>query len=378
MGWGAEENWTNNQAGLKVASGATFDLWDSVAVSVDALTGAGTVQDSWNVATLSVGAAGGSGSFSGVIQQNGMNLTKNGSGTQTLSGSLYYTGATTVNQGVLLFENVPALFTASFSIASGGTLQVDVPSGPNGQGNVGWETAISGGGVYLKTGAGEWDFLANNATPKSVGLSQGAALIDVEGGTLQLSSGAAQNWTNNQASLKVASGATFDLWDCPAVYVNALAGSGTVVLGEFGDTPTLYVGVAGGSGVFSGLIRNGGSLTKNGSGSETLTGNNTYAGQTTVNAGTLAVNGSLNSDGLVAVQGGTLGGTGNVGTVHIFNGGTLAPGYTTGAGTLTALNVTLDGGSTLDYTLVAPSSSLASSGNSFLNVAGPLTLPQPA
>ena len=43
--------------------------------------------------------------------------------------------------------------------------------------------------------------------------------------------------------------------------------------------------------------------------------------------------------------------------------------------TLTAANVTLDGGSTLDYTLVAPIRSLASSGNSFLNVAGLLTLP---
>ena len=107
----------------------------------------------------------------------------------------------------------------------------------------------------------------------------------------------------------------------------------------------------------------------------TLTGGNTYTGVTIVNAGTLAVNGSLWSGGLVAVLGGALGGTGSVGTVHVYNGGALAPGYTAGAGTLTAASVTLDGGSVLDYTLVAPITSLASSGNSFLNVAGPLTLP---
>ena len=122
-----------------------------------------------------IGVAGGSGTFSGIIKNsNGViNLTENGSGTQTLSGSLYYTGATTVNQGVLLFENLPVLSTTAFSIASGGTLQVNVPSGPNGGGNIGQETSVIGGGVYLKTGGGEFDFPSSNGSPKTIAMSQG-------------------------------------------------------------------------------------------------------------------------------------------------------------------------------------------------------------
>ena len=37
-------SWANNMAGLNVASGTIFDLWDSNTINVDALTGAGTVQ----------------------------------------------------------------------------------------------------------------------------------------------------------------------------------------------------------------------------------------------------------------------------------------------------------------------------------------------
>ena len=39
------------------------------------------------------------------------------------------------------------------------------------------------------------------------------ALIDVAGGSL-LAAYNGYNWSNNKAALKVAAGATFDLWDC--------------------------------------------------------------------------------------------------------------------------------------------------------------------
>jgi autotransporter-associated beta strand protein len=65
-------------------------------------------------------------------------------------------------------------------------------------------------------------------------------------------------------------------------------------------------------------------------GTTTLTGINTYSGNTTVDAGVLAVNGSIATSTLTTVNaGGTLGGNGTVGNTTI-NGGALAPGNSIG------------------------------------------------
>ena len=71
--------------------------------------------------------------------------------------------------------------------------------------------------------------------------------------------------------------------------INGLNGSGTVDT-LAGGTPALTLGANGDSGSFSGIIKNTAgtlSLTKSGSGTQTLGGANTYGGATTVNAGTL-------------------------------------------------------------------------------------------
>jgi autotransporter-associated beta strand protein len=136
-----------------------------------------------------------------------------------------------------------------------------------------------------------------------------------------------QAWTNNSGNLFTVSGTAV------ALGANSLTVNGT------GDTLISSVITGGG----------GSTLTKDGSGTLTITGNNTYDDATTVNGGTLLVNNTAGSGtgmGNVTVNtGGTLGGTGTItGTVTVNAGGTIAPGnggnntaiLTTGALTLAA------------------------------------------
>ena len=80
------------------------------------------------------------------------------------------------------------------------------------------------------------------------------------------------NWTNNKASMNIASGATFDVWDGQDVIIDALTGSGTVDKLHPGNSPRLLtIGIANGSGTFSGTMKNTGgqlSFTKVGTGTQ--------------------------------------------------------------------------------------------------------------
>ncbi|QCB42776.1 autotransporter domain-containing protein [Sphingomonas sp. PAMC26645] len=94
-----------------------------------------------------------------------------------------------------------------------------------------------------------------------------------------------------------------------------------------------------------------GGLTKNGTGSLTLTGKNSYAGPTIVNGGTLAVTGSIVSATTVNT-GAVFGGTGSTGAVTVNSGGTLVPGMGTTPGTLTINGpLTVASGATLVQTV---------------------------
>ncbi len=123
--------------------------------------------------------------------------------------------------------------------------------------------------------------------------------------------------------------------------------------GGFGAVTTATLGVASGSGDFSGSLGDDSNahlaIVKNGAGTQTLSGVNTYTGGTVVNGGKLVVNGSIT--GTVNVNNNaTLGGSGNVaGLVTVASGGALSPGNSPGV--LTVGSLALQSGAQTDIEL---------------------------
>ncbi len=200
---------------------------------------------------------------------------------------------------------------------------------------------------------------AGNATLIANGGSNGG-----EGGFIQYRLGS----TGGTARVEVFGNGTLDIsqHDAPGVTTGSIEGTGLVFLGGV----NLTVGANNLTTTFSGLMQDGGfsggtggSLTKIGTGTLTLSHANTYTGGTIVNAGTLLVSnttGSGTGTGAVKVNAGTLGGSGIIsGAVTIGTGNgagaTLAPaGGTRKQATLTsqgALNFNAD--ATYTYTFKA-------------------------
>ncbi|PUE10843.1 hypothetical protein B9Z51_00355 [Limnohabitans sp. T6-5] len=226
-------------------------------------------------------------SVPGVISGTGT-LTQSGTGTTTLTGNNTYTGGTTVSTGMLQIgdgTNNGQIGSGITQIASGATLNFNVKSASTA--NYSTTNTFTGAGTLQKTGAGT---LTWGTAVAVFGMSGG--LIDVQAGTLIGANFGNEVWTNNKASLNVATGATF-VGAEGAIFVDALTGGGAVTSGYAGYAYNLTVGVNNGSGTFSGVIQDANGvaakLSKTGTGTQILTGTNTYTGVTTISDGVLQV-----------------------------------------------------------------------------------------
>jgi autotransporter-associated beta strand protein len=264
---------------LTVGSSTTFDL-AGFSETVGSLAGAGTVTSSAaGTPTLTAGDDNTSTTFSGTIQNGSATsvaLTKNGTGTLTLTGANTYTGETSISAGTLSIGagSTTGAISNSSNVTNNAALIVNRSNAYT------YSGVISGTGSLTKQGAGTFTISGANTYT-------GATTISV--GTLQLST--ASERISNSSALTVAGGATFDLAGFSET-VGSLAGAGTVSSSAAG-TPTLTAGGDNTSTTFSGIMQNGSAtsvgLTKNGTGTLTLTGTNTYSGSTTINGGTLSI-----------------------------------------------------------------------------------------
>jgi fibronectin-binding autotransporter adhesin len=212
-------------------------------------------------------------------------LTKSGAGTLTLNTNNTYTGATTINGGMLVVGNGGTSGTLGAGpVTDNGTLAF------NRSDTVMLSGDLTGSGALQQLGSGALTLTSNN--------SYGATTISA--GTLQVGDGG----------------------------TSGTLGSGGVTnngILAFNRTDALTV---------ANIINGSGSLQQNGAGAVTLTGANGYTGSTSLNAGTLVFSAPNNLGS---------------GTVINFNGGALRYATGAGNIDLSARVLTFDvGGATID------------------------------
>ncbi len=210
-----------------------------------------------------------------IVAGGGGGATGNGGGTGGYAGGLVggNAGNTSAYGG-----------TQSAGGASGGTgVAGSLGAGGNGASNIstaGWTGG--GGGGYYGGGGGKNHYGGGGGSSYIGGVTGGstsagnASMPNPSGGTMTGNSG------NGYARISIPESTSF----------TAGTQTGTITLSGGVVSATTRVNTSGTASI-DGVISGTGALIKDGSGSLTLSNANTYSGNTTINAGTLAVTGSL-------------------------------------------------------------------------------------
>lgn len=319
----------NNTSGTLILGGTAGAADQTVAGLENA--GSGTqsiVGGSSSVSSLTIDTSG-THSFTGTIggsgpNENNLELVKTGAGDQTLSGTLRYTGLTTVDDGLLKLSDVSGFAS---NISNSATVEFHSTN----TWDLGTGRTISGSGTFNKTGSGR-------VRLKNIVVTASGQINVLEGKLANDNNHC--DWSGSTADLFVDSGAIFDM-RADSVTVDALTGAGRIENSYGaggGATDTLTVS----SGDFSGNIDGDGDgehgedrgktgLTKVSGGTLILGGANSYAGPTTILDGTLQVDGSIDGGSDVLVTGGQLQGNGSIsGEVVVGPDGIVSAGHSPG------------------------------------------------
>ena len=326
-------------------------------------------------ATASTSAAVISGAISGT---GSVTMIKVGSNSVQLTGANTYIGATTISGGTLSVG----------TIGDGGVSSGNLGSATSAAGNLVLNngtlqytgaTASTNRNFTITTGStGTFDVTANTLTLSGASAATTGALTKAGAGTLVLSG------ANNHTGVTAISAGVLSLTNALALQNSALDTTNSVVgnatnglqttattltiggLAGNKDFSTVFTTTGGYSSVtaltlnpqagvsnsYSGIIANGAAamtLTKNGNGTQTLSGANTYTGTTAVTAGTLILNGANSTSGVSVSSGAILGGSGKVAGA-LSGAGQVGPGSSPGILTATQVNPTGGLGFAFEFT----------------------------
>jgi fibronectin-binding autotransporter adhesin len=246
-------------------------------------------------------AAGGSLAVTGVVS-NASSLTKQGGGTLTLSGANTFAGGTTLAAGALNLGNAAALGGGALTVSgnstldntSGGAITMAAAKNINlnadltftGTNNIN----LNGGTIAVggAAGARTLNVAGGTLSTNNLTTAAGVTLSKTGAGTLTLTS-TANNATNLAGVLNIESGRVVAFSD---VTLGGLSGSGTYELG--GTSRWLFINGAGTSS-FGGTIQNGAAalgVTKDGTGTQSVTGNMTLGSDFRLIRGSLTLSGT--------------------------------------------------------------------------------------
>ena len=242
-------------------------------------------------------------------------LNKGGTQGASSGGKTWFYGNCTAGEAVITNEG-----GASDLVAGGATFFMDNATADN-------ALIVCNGAQTASNGFGQLYF-------NEISLGGSAMLIanpgsnGGSGGLIQFNDSS----DGEQARIGLFGNGTLDIGgsDRGRITIGSLEGDGIVLLGAI----RLTLGGNNLSTVFTGVIQEDGAMTKQGSGTLTLSGANTYTGGTIVNEGSLNVNnrsGSATGGGIIQVNGGMLSGGGFIsGPVTVGSGSgpgaVLAPG----------------------------------------------------
>jgi fibronectin-binding autotransporter adhesin len=215
----------------------------------------------------------------------GITLTKDTTNTVTLTQANTYSGGTVINAGTLRLNG---------GTLGGGNVTNNATLVSGGAGSMTLSNNISGTGALVQDGSSVT--ILSGSNPFS-------GAVTINNGQLQLT---------NVGAVANASGVAFGPSNTPTLELNSPVNSGIfsvngglnggtnarVRLGTvFNNGATLAINVAANTtATFAGVMSEAGgmalSFTKNGAGTQVLSGSNTFQGQTIVNAGTLALGAS--------------------------------------------------------------------------------------
>jgi len=358
------------------------------------------------IGTFTVGS--GTQTVSGEISGLG-GVAKTGAGTLVLSHANNYTGGTTINGGTLRLEDNSALGTGTITVLGSTIDYLDGVTETNpidfqadatlnmsaGSAEQSGQITETGGSFGIeKTGAGTLTLTGTNSYTGGTTFSAGTLSVGADnnlgdasgnlifnGGTLQTTAdfvsdrsvtlnavGGTLDTSGNDLSLSGIISGTGGLTKqgtgtLTLSGTNTYSGGTTVSAGTLqGNTTSLQGDITNNAsvvfdqtadGTYAGVMSGTGTLGKQGSALLTLSGNNTFTGATTINAGILMVNGTI-AGPVIVNTGGTLGGTGTVGPVT--NSGRIEPGNSIGTLTV-AGNFIHNAGATYEVELDAAGNS---------------------